>query len=394
MLEHLNLSPADPILQLMVELKNDPRDDTIDLGVGVYKDEAGNTPVLGSVKTAEAHILVNEHSKAYVGPAGNALFNERLSGLLLGTDHPAFKDNRVRALQAPGGCGALRAMADLIAISRPGATVWISDPTWANHKALLAAAGLNIASYPYYNQADNSLRFDEMLNALKAAGPNDVVLLHGCCHNPCGADLNPEQWRQVAELANQQGFLPFIDIAYQGFGEGLDEDAAGVRIMAEHCPEVLIAASCSKNFGLYRERVGLAVIVAANSTTADAALSQTLGATRANYSMPPSHGASVVAHILDTELKQQWQGELAEKRARINGLRHELADALAARGCDQFGFIPEQKGMFSFLGLSQAQVARIKAEHGVYMVNSSRINIAGVNKTNIDRLVEAIAAVV
>ncbi|WP_298636323.1 amino acid aminotransferase [uncultured Umboniibacter sp.] len=393
MFEHLENFPADPILKLMGEYQADSRAEKIDLGVGVYKNEEGDTPVLKAVKIAEARILESESTKSYVGPAGNHEFNQLLSAELLGQNHSAISAGRVKAIQTPGGCGALKALADLIARTKPGAKVFVSNPTWANHEAIFSGSGLTVEYYGYYDKANSQLTFDLMMQDLQKAKAGDLVLVHGCCHNPCGADLSLAQWQMFAELANKNGFTPFIDVAYQGFGIDLETDAAGLRLVAEQCPEVLIAASCSKNFGLYRERTGLAMLITHDETATTKALSQLLAATRANYSMPPSHGAAIVAEILSTELKTLWIEELEAMHGRISGLRQALNRALKARGANNFDFIEEQKGMFSFLGLSEAQVARLKSEYAIYMVGSSRINIAGISSANLEYLADSIVAV-
>ena len=393
MFEQLASFPADPILKLMGEYQADSRPYKIDLGVGVYKDEQGTTPVLKAVKIAEERLLASESTKSYVGPAGNAAFNTLLSTELLGQNHAALTSNRVKAIQTPGGCGALKALADLIARTKPGATIYVSNPTWANHEAIFSGSGLNVAYYDYYNKTTSQLTFDAMMKDLQKAGAGDLVLVHGCCHNPCGADLSSDQWQAFADLANENGFTPFIDVAYQGFGVNLESDAAGLRLVAEQCPEVLIAASCSKNFGLYRERTGLAMLITQDEAGGEKALSQLLAATRANYSMPPSHGASVVAEILGSELKTLWIEELAGMHDRISGLRKTLNQALKARGANNFDFIEEQKGMFSFLGLSESQVERLKSEYAIYMVGSSRVNIAGISAANLEYLADSIVAV-
>ncbi|MGK2915843.1 MAG: aromatic amino acid transaminase [Porticoccaceae bacterium] len=387
--------PADPILGLLAAFRGDPRDHKVDLGVGVYKDDKGATPIMMAVKEAEARFQRSEDTKSYIGPAGVPEFNDGIRDLMFGGDHAALTDNRVRTVLTPGGCGALRVGAELLKRCAPDTTIWVSDPTWANHMPLLGNAGLKLAQYPYYDQATSSLKFDAMMATLAKVGSGDVVLLHGCCHNPCGADLSPTQWREVAALAQRNGFLPYIDLAYQGFGQGLDEDAYGVRLMAESVPEVLVASSCSKNFGLYRERVGSLSVVGANAAVADAALTHINNVVRGNYSMPPSHGGAIVGVILyDQPLRQSWERELASMRDRINGLRSLLVARLAEKGAPRdFAFIREQRGMFSFLGISQQQVARLRDKYGIYMVDSSRINIAGVSLDNIDYVAEAIVAV-
>ncbi len=394
MLENLQALAPDPILGLMADFRGDSHPQKVDLGVGIYKDADGNTPVLASVKAAEAHLIKHQSSKAYVGPAGNPEFNHLLQLQLLGIEHPVLASGRAVTLQMPGGCGALRAGAELIVRARPGATIWVSDPTWANHMPLLGSAGLNIATYPYYCGDKKAIRFDAMMQALEGASPNDVVLLHACCHNPCGADLNLEQWGELAELLQRKDLLPFVDVAYQGFGEGIEADVAGLRLLARQLPEMLIASSCSKNFGLYRDRTGALTVIGSSGAAAEIAQSQICNVVRALWSMPPDHGAAVVATILGSEtLRSQWQLELAQMRDRINSLRAQLVDGLAAAGAGDFGFIARQRGMFSFLGLSPAQVAQLRQQFSIYMVDSSRINIAGISPANCDYVYAAIASV-
>ena len=300
--------------------------------------------------------------------------------------------DRVRTLQTPGGCGALRLGAELIRRSRPQATIWVSTPTWANHIPLLGNTGLSIREYPYFDSGSSTVDFEAMATSLRQVPSGDLVLLHGCCHNPCGADLTREQWQQVLEIARQRSFVPFIDLAYQGFGDGLEEDAYGVRLMAEALPELLVASSCSKNFGLYRERTGAISIVGSSPAQAEIIFGHLMSIARGIYSMPPAHGASLVDIVLhDAELRSQWEAEVAEMRARIAQLRRDLASALTDYG--DFSFITRQRGMFSFLGLSEAQVLRLQRDFSVYMVNSSRVNIAGINGTNLAYLARSIAAV-
>jgi aspartate aminotransferase len=391
----LQAYPPDPILRLIAEFRADPRPDKVDLGVGVYKDELGRTPIMAAVKAAERRILDTEDSKAYIGPAGVPEFNAAIQHLVFGAGHPVLAESRAATVLTPGGCGALRVGAELLKRAAPDTTIWVSDPTWANHIPLLGNAGLRIREYPYYDRQSSSLRFDAMLAALAQAGTGDVVLLHGCCHNPCGADLDAEQWRAVAGLAEQRGFLPFVDLAYQGLGDGLDADAAGLRLLAERVPELLVASSCSKNFGLYRERVGSLSVIAGNAAAAAAAVSHVNNIVRGMYSMPPSHGGAIVAEILgDAALQREWRVELDGMRERINGLRRLLNEKLRERNVTRdFSFIERERGMFSFLGLSEAQVARLIADYGLYMVNSSRINVAGISQTNVDYVADALAAV-
>lgn len=396
MLEQLPALSADPILGLFAAYSVDPNPRKVDLGVGVYKDENGHTPIMAAVLEAQARWARQEESKVYVTPAGFAGFNEGMIELLLGRDHPAIRDGRVSSVQTPGGCGALRIAAGMLNRCRDNITLWVSTPTWANHIPLLGSAGLRLREYPYYDYEQQGINFDAMMASLNNVSAGDVVLLHGCCHNPSGADLRPEQWRTVASVLVEKGATPFIDIAYQGLGDGLDEDAYGLRYLAEHCPELIVASSCSKNFGLYRERVGSVMIVANTPTVADVCRGQLLNVAREMYSMPPSHGAALVDLILnDVDLRTQWQQELEQVRERIVGLRQSLVTRLRAAGAgDRFDYIQNEKGMFSFLGISAEQVGRLKKESSIYMVDSSRINVAGLNQQNLDYLVESLLKVI
>jgi aspartate aminotransferase len=395
MFERLSTLPADPILGLMSLFRDDTNTHKVDLGVGIYKNEQGETPVLASVHEAETRLLSRQITKAYVGPAGNSIFNSAMSTLLLG-QAPALTEGRFAAVQTPGGCGALRVAAELVKTANPSATIWVSDPTWGNHIPLLGNAGLTIRQYPYFDAATSAVDFDAMMAALAKVRAGDLVLLHGCCHNPSGADLSPEQWQQVAALALETGFTPFVDMAYQGFADDLDADAYGLRYLVDHLPEVVVAASCSKNFGVYRDRVGLVGLLAANPGAAQAAMSHMLSLVRGIYSMPPDHGAALVAEVLtDPQLRQRWEGEVAEMRGRINGLRDTFSAAMRTRlDSNRFDFVKRQKGMFSFLGLTEAQVLRLRNEYAIYMLNSSRASIAGFNSSNLDYVCDAIAQVV
>jgi aspartate aminotransferase len=396
MFENLDLLPPDPILGLLAAYRDDPNPDKVDLGIGVYKDEQGETPVMAAVKEAQQLYLARETTKTYVGPAGNEGFNALIATLLFGKDHAVIKEGRLATIQTPGGCGAMRMAAEFIKRSNPDATVWVSSPTWANHIPLLGDSGLHIEHYPYYDYQAHGIQFEQMLNTLKQAGRNDVVLLHGCCHNPCGADLNPDQWRAVSEMAVKQGFLPLIDIAYQGLGDSLDEDAFGTRLLASEVPELIVASSCSKNFGLYRERTGSVNLILQNASQLKASQSQMLSVTRGVYSMPPAHGANIVEHILnDAELSEIWLRELTQMCARINDLRSLLVGKIKDQGINaDFSFIEAEKGMFSFLGISPEQVQRLKNEFSIYMVDSSRINVAGISHANIDYLVDSLHQVI
>ena len=394
MFSELKPLPTDPILGLMAAFKQDTNPKKIDLGVGVYKDEQGNTPVLKAVKKAEAFRLENETSKSYIGLAGNLDYCQKMENLLLG-EHPALLANRVRTAQAPGGTGALRVAAEFIKRCNKDATVWVTTPTWANHISLFEAAGLTVKEYPYYDYENKDLLFDDMINTLKQVPKGDVVLFHACCHNPSGMDLNAEQWSTVADLAVEVGFTPLVDIAYQGFGSSLEEDAAGLRKLAAAVDELIICSSCSKNFGLYRERIGACSIIAKDAATADISNSVLLSVVRSIYSMPPAHGADIVSTILgSTELTQMWHDELDEMRNRINGLRTLIKESLAAKGIEQdFSFIDRQNGMFSFLGINKEQIERLQKEYSIYIVGSSRVNVAGISDANIYYFANAVADV-
>ena len=396
MFESLQILPQDPILGLMGQYLKDDNPNKVDLGVGVYKTPEGHTPILDSVKAAEKYRLENETTKSYIGGPGDAVFNAEMRKLALGEGHPALLANRVASIQAPGGCGALRLGGELINRAKAGATIWMSNPTWANHVPLFGEAGLQIKEYPYYDRDNCAVRFEEMVQTLESeAQAGDVVLLHACCHNPCGADLNIEQWAAIADLCASKGLVPFVDMAYQGFGSGIEEDAAGLRLMAEKVSEMFLSVSCSKNFGLYRERIGMLLVIGETAQAAEAAGSQLINIARGIWSMPPAHGAAIVATILSSaELSQQWNNEVTEMRDRINGLRAQAVAKLnaACSGAD-FGFIQKQFGMFSFLGITPEQVARLKEEFSIYMVGSSRINVAGLNDANMDYFAESVAKV-
>lgn len=395
MLEQLSPLPADPILGLLKAYSIDTNPNKVDLGVGVFKDDNGHTPILDCVKTAEKYRTDTEDSKIYIGPTGSPEFNDLMTKLIFG-HHDVITQNRTRTISTPGGTGSLRVAGEFIKTCRPNATIWMSNPTWANHDSLFEAAGIKTASYPYYNYESKSLDFDAMLTTLSQVPAGDVVLLHACCHNPSGMDLTKEQWQQVTALAKKNGFIPLIDMAYQGFGLGLNEDAYGPRLMASELDELLLCSSCSKNFGLYRERIGGFTLMAKDSETADTALSVVLSVVRGIYSMPPAHGAALVGTILSSQpLTQQWHDELAIMRERITTNRQLLVDALKTAGVTRdFSFITRQSGMFSFLGITPEQVATLINDYSIYMVNSSRISIAGISKDNVNYLAQSIATVI
>lgn len=393
MFESLQLASADAILGLIAEYRDDPRQEKIDLGVGVYRNAAGATPVLDVVKKAEHRLLGTQTSKSYIGTAGDPAFNAAMQTLAFGTSVAA---DRLVTIQTPGGSASLRVAAGLLLRARKDAIVWVSDPTWNNHTPLLAGAGLTLKTYPYYDPAGRTLRCDAMLDTLRAADKGDVVLLHACCHNPSGLDPGAEQWRAIGEVIVERELVPFIDMAYQGFATGLDADAFAVRHLAAIVPELLLSTSCSKNFGLYRDRVGTLSVLAADSTARAVVDSQVNNFVRTLYSVPPDHGAAVVSIILnDAELRAAWVTELDTMRERLGSMSALLHDALKAKvpGRD-FSHLLRAKGMFCFLGVTPEQVARLKQDFGVYMVGSSRINVAGITPSNVDYLATSIAAVI
>lgn len=395
MFEVLPQLPADPILGLSAAYKEDQNPDKIDLGVGVYKDEQGNTPILDSVAKAQQILLETETTKTYIAPQGVAGFLTGMKELIFGTGHPAILEDRITAVQTPGGTGALRLLADLIKRGNPDTTIWVSDPTWANHIPIFQTAGLKLEKYPYFDKASRGIRFDAMMETLSQVKKGDVVVLHGCCHNPTGQDLNREQWHSMMEAAQKTGFIPFVDIAYQGFGEGLDEDAYGLRLLSQNVPEMIISASCSKNFGLYRERTGLACVMTESNQVRNNLQTQIQAVARANYSMPPSYGAALVDIILNNDkLKPLWQQEVTDMRVRMQELREMLVTKLKEKGAAQdFSFVAQQKGMFSFLCIEPEQVRKMRSDSAVYFVDSSRANIAGISKTNVDYLADAMVKV-
>ncbi len=395
MFESFEKLPDDPILGLTVAYDADPNPDKIDLGAGVYKTEDGNTPIFTAVKKAEKVRLETETTKTYTPISGDPVFCERIQPLILGEGHPSLRDGRTCAVSTPGGSGALRLAGELINSWKDGASLWVSTPTWGNHTPLLGQAGLTIREYPYYDHENHGILFDDMMKTLDGLGPEDVVLLHGCCHNPTGADLTAEQWREVAEAAAGRGFVPLVDFAYQGLGDGLEADAEGVRMLAATVPELLITYSCSKNFGLYRDRIGTLMAVTADTAGSEAVLSHMKVNARRLYSVPPAHGAAVVTTILsDQELRQEWQSELKGMCRRINDLRTLFAETMKNKGSPRdFDFIRREKGMFSFLGLEKSQVRELRDRYSIYFVDNSRINVAGITPGNVDYLTDSILAV-
>ena len=395
MFESLKPAPTDPILGLMAAFRADPRENKIDLGVGVYQDDRGRTPVMDAVKRAESKLMELEQTKSYQGIAGDAEYNSRMLELMFGAGHSILSSGRIKTLQAPGGSGALRVGAEVIRRARPEAKLWVGVPTWPNHIPLLGGAGFEIEQYPYYDMESRQINSELMMETLRKVPAGDVVLLHGCCHNPTGADLSNEQWDEIAEIALERGFIPFIDTAYQGLGDGLEEDAYGMRTMAAKLPEMVIASSCSKNFGLYRERTGSITFITQTEEQATIVGAQAMTVARQLYSMPPAHGALLVSLILgDEQLCSDWKAELEEVRLRIKSMRTLLADSIQdnAQGLD-FSHIKRQNGMFSFLGVKPEHLERLREEFGIYIVSSTRINLAGINSSNINYLADSIKKV-
>lgn len=387
--------PGDPILGLLDAFRADANPAKLDLGVGVYKDAHGQTPIPRAVKLAEQRLVDSEKTKSYIGGHGDAQFGALLMRLVLSPRAVALAEDRAGCTQAPGGTGALRLAGEFIARCLPGRTLWLSDPTWPIHQTLFAAAGVPLQHYPYVG-ADNRLDRDGLFAALERIPAGDVVLLHACCHNPSGFDLSHDDWLRVLEIVRSRELLPLFDFAYQGFGEGLEEDAWAVRLFAETLPEVLITSSCSKNFGLYRERTGALIVIAAGHEQLLDVRSQLAALARGLWSTPPAHGAAVVTTILaDDALRQIWQDEVEGMRQRIASLRQRLVEALTPYGlAERFAHIAEQRGMFSYTGLTAAQVRRLRAEHSVYLVESGRASVAGLDAERLDELARAIASVV
>ncbi|HUI60143.1 MAG TPA: amino acid aminotransferase [Steroidobacteraceae bacterium] len=395
MFERLERLPTDSILGLMAAFRADEDPSKVDLGVGVYRDDRGDTPIMAAVRRAEQAVLARQNTKSYVAAAGNAGFNQATARLILGEGHPALAADRVRSIQATGGCGALRLGAELIRTAAPDTVVHVSMPTWANHVPLISGSGLRLERYPYYDPATGGVNFPRMLDTLDGLPARAAVLIHASCHNPTGADLSEAQWRELLTVVKRRSLLPFIDLAYQGLGRGLDEDAFGIRLFCAELPEVAVAISCSKNFGLYRERTGCLHLVSESPARGDAALSHLVRIARSIYSMPPDHGAAIVHEILgDQALRESWLQELASMRARMTGLRQQLVQRLGS-ACPQrdFGFIARQYGMFSFLGVDTAQVRQLRERHHIYMTDDSRINIAGLSAANLDYFASSVAQV-
>jgi aspartate aminotransferase len=388
MFETLKEQPADKILALMQTYRDDPRDGKIDLGVGVYKDASGNTPIMRAIKNAEQQLWEAETTKAYTGLAGDPAFADAMIAMVLGDAVPRAN---VAAVATPGGTGAVRQGFDMVKMANPGAKVFVSDPTWPNHLSILKHMGMTMVPYRYFDEDSRGVDFNGMMEDLAKAGPGDIILVHGCCHNPTGANLNMTEWKALVDLLIKTGATPMVDIAYQGFGDGLEEDAAATRLIAASVPETIIAASCSKNFGIYRERTGLLMAVAANPSAHKLNQGTLAYLNRQNYSFPPDHGARLVTMVLtDDALRTEWAAELEEMRNGMLGLREQLAAELQRlSGSDRFGFIAQHRGMFSRLGATPEQVDRLRDEHAIYLVGDSRLNIAGLNKESVPILAKA-----
>jgi len=395
MFENVQQAPPDPILGLTETFKADPNPDKINLSVGVYKDAAGETPVLATVKEAEKRILAAEKSKGYLPMTGEPAYCAQVQQLLFGAGHEIIESQRAATAQCPGGTGALRVVGDYLQQIHPDASLWLSNPTWANHKTIFGAAGLECKEYAYRDPKTNGLDFDALYESIKTIPAGDVILLHGCCHNPTGIDPTLEQWMKIGDLLAEKGIIPLVDFAYQGLANGIEEDRQGLLELTKRVKQMFICSSFSKNFGLYRERTGALTVVADNKDQANTVMSQVKLRIRYNYSNPPSHGAQIVAVVLgDEELKAQWYEEVAGIRNRINEMRHLFVKTLKEKGVQEdFSSIIEQRGMFSFSGLTKDQVERLKNEFSIYIVGSGRINVAGMTNDNMDRLCEAIKAV-
>ena len=395
MLETLNKAPPDPIIGLTEAFGKDPNPEKINLGVGVYKDEHGNTPVFATVRETQERLLQAEKTKNYTPIEGTGEFSRAVQGLLFGEDHEIIGTSRAATVQSPGGTGALRIAADFVHKLFPGTRVWISDPSWANHPKVFEAAGIKVGTYAYFDDTRNELDLDAMLASLNELSAGEVVLLHGCCHNPTGVDPNPEEWKRIGDVVQDRGLIPLVDFAYQGMGIGVDADAVGLRELCRPGVELFIANSFSKNFGLYNERVGALTIIGGSDEAAAAALSHAKICIRTNYSNPPAHGAALVTAILaDADRRMRWEGEVAGMRDRIVEMRSLFVETLKKKGIERdFSFIARQRGMFSFSGLTGAQVDALRSRYSIYVVSSGRINVAGMTHSNMDHLCEAIADV-
>lgn len=393
MFERFEPTPEDPIIKLMGMFRADPRGEKIDVGVGVFRDEKGQTPIMDAVRQAEERVHESQTTKAYVGLAGDETFNNEITKLVFGQDGEM---ERIRAVQTPGGCGALRMLSDMLHRIASDRKFWVSDPTWGNHYPIFRQSGFEVDAYPYLNIADKTVDVDALMGKLSTMGKSDIVVFHACCHNPSGAELAPSDWDEIAKLAAKNGFFPYFDMAYQGFGDSLEKDAYSIRAMAKEVEAMVVASSCSKNFGLYRDRVGCSLLLGENSDTADVARSHILSNARSSYSMPPDHGAALVATIMtDDGLRANWENELDETRGRMLSLRKQLSDVLREKSnSNRWDFIADHRGMFSLLVLTDEQVNRLREDHAVYAVAGGRVNIAGLKDDDqLNRFADALVTV-
>ncbi len=393
MFQNLPAPTVDAIIALMAKVQADERTDKIDLSVGIYKDANGDTPVMKAVSEAEDKLHAEQSTKKYVGMTGDALFNQEMTKFMLGADTDL---SLTGSAQAPGGSGALRLLSELVKRAKPDASIWVSDPTWPNHHTLLGAGvGLEIEIYPYFDYGTQDVLFDQMCDALSKAKKDDVVVLHGCCHNPTGRDMSLEQWEKMGTFLAEKGLIPLIDFAYLGFGDGLEEDVKGMRALLKNTKTAMIAVSCSKNFGVYRDRVGCSIVVSDDADLAKTCQGHLGAIARGIYSMPPDHGAAVVRTILqDAELTKMWKEELTEMRGRVNGLRQAFSDKLRElTGTNRWDFIANQRGMFTLLGLDDDQIAKLRDDYAIYVVKGGRINVAGLQQEKIEKLAKALVDV-
>ena len=393
MFEKFEPTPQDPILKLMGMFQEDPRDDKIDVGVGVFRDNNGQTPIMQAVRTAEDRLHDKQTTKAYVGLAGDEVFNTEITKLVFGQSADM---DRVRAVQTPGGCGALRMLSDMLYRIASDRKFWVSDPTWGNHYPIFRQSGFEVDAYPYLNRESKTVDVDALMGKLSTLGKQDIVVFHACCHNPSGAELQPTDWDEIAKVVAKNGIFPYFDMAYQGFGNSLEDDAYSIRTMAREVESMVVASSCSKNFGLYRDRVGCSLLLGESKETADIARAHILSNARSSYSMPPDHGAALVALIMtDPELKSNWEKELGEMRARMLGLRNKMSVVLKEKSnSDRWDFIADHRGMFSLLVLTDEEVESLRNDHGVYVVAGGRVNIAGLKDDDqLNRFADALISV-
>ena len=393
MFERFEPTPQDPIIKLIGMFREDPRPNKIDVGIGVFRDAHGDTPIMQSVREAEDRLHDAQTTKAYVGLAGDEVFNSEITRLVFGE---GADFGRIRAVQTPGGCGALRMLSDMLHRVASDRKFWVSDPTWGNHYPIFRQSGFEVDTYPYLDRDSKTVDVDALMGKLSTLGEQDIVVFHACCHNPSGAELKPADWDEIAKLAAKNGFFPYFDMAYQGFGDSLDQDAYSIRAMAREVESMVVASSCSKNFGLYRDRVGCSLLLGETSEIADIARGHVLSNARSSYSMPPDHGAALVGLIMtDPELKANWENELAGMRARMLGLRQQVSDVLREKsGSDRWDFIADHRGMFSLLVLDDEQVESLRKDHAVYVVAGGRVNIAGIkDEDQLNRFADALVAV-